>query len=98
VDSTKSEAFTATYDPASQLVSSGVMTTAATVETAVMRTESATSAPAMSVTKLDAVPPGAQPTRISPAANSGPRPRARETAAAVRGITVYCTRKPNPTY
>lgn len=72
VDRIKSDDWILTYDPASLVVSHGVINTAATVEQAVITTERATSACAMSVTRFDAVPPGAHPTRIRPALNAGP--------------------------
>mmetsp|Transcript_14681 Transcript_14681/g.16710 ORF Transcript_14681/g.16710 Transcript_14681/m.16710 type:complete len:182 (+) Transcript_14681:472-1017(+) len=50
----------------SVLTSKGVSIEARIVDAVVKMTESATSALAMSATRLDAVPPGQHPTRISP--------------------------------
>lgn len=59
--------------PASSSVSGGVTSGASTVDTVATDTESATSPRARNVTTLDAVPLGAQPTRITPAASCGGR-------------------------
>ena len=61
---------TSTYVPANQLVSVGVINTAPRVEHIVIETERATSAQAIKVTTLLAVPPGQQATRINPTANT----------------------------
>ena len=52
--------------PTSSLTKSGVAIEAKIVEHEVSNTESATSALAMSATRLDAVPPGEHPTRHNP--------------------------------
>jgi hypothetical protein len=59
--------------PTISFVSSGVTALASTVLQAVSRTLSATSAPAISVTRLDAVPPGLQPTSTNPKNRCFPR-------------------------
>lgn len=67
---------------------------AAAVEHAVMATESATSAPAISVTKFDAVPPGQQPTKMRPAAKAGGKPKILALAHAMAGMMENCARNP----
>eukprot|EP00601_Ochromonadales_sp_CCMP2298_P002447 CAMPEP_0173187294 /NCGR_PEP_ID=MMETSP1141-20130122/10623_1 /TAXON_ID=483371 /ORGANISM="non described non described, Strain CCMP2298" /LENGTH=140 /DNA_ID=CAMNT_0014111103 /DNA_START=301 /DNA_END=723 /DNA_ORIENTATION=+ len=89
VDRTRSLALMDTYSPASRVTSRGVITTAATVEAAVINIDSARSALAIMVTRLEAVPPGAQPTRMRPDASSGLRPMTRLRAAAENGMIVY---------
>ena len=64
---------TSMYDPASHRVSSGVRTGAMSVDSVVTDTDSATSPFARYVTTFEAVPPGAQPTRMTPTAISGGR-------------------------
>src|SRR5690625_7829826 len=65
---------TSMYDPASHSVSTGVRSGASSVDTVVTETERATSPFARYVTTFDAVPPGAQPTRITPIARAGGSP------------------------
>ncbi len=64
---------TGTAFPTISFVSSGVTALANTVLHAVSRTLSATSAPAISVTRLDAVPPGLHPTSTNPKNRCFPR-------------------------
>lgn len=63
--------------PTNSLTSSGVMTTAASVEHVVKITDRATSAPAIKDTRFEAVPPGEHPTKHRP------KKRACETALSV---------------
>ena len=69
VSSRRSAVGTSTRCPASKAVSVGVMTTASSVEPAVMVTERATSARARNEMTFEAVPPGQQETRMRPAAS-----------------------------
>jgi hypothetical protein len=48
-----------------------------------------------SLTTLDAVPPGQQASRMSPAERDGGSPSARLTIAPNAGIMVYCAAHPN---
>lgn len=73
------------------------MKIAAVVLHSVISTLKATSAPAMRVTKLLAVPPGAHPTKMSPADNSGLNFKAREIVYAMVGIMENCAKKPTST-
>mmetsp|Transcript_24621 Transcript_24621/g.36710 ORF Transcript_24621/g.36710 Transcript_24621/m.36710 type:complete len:199 (-) Transcript_24621:61-657(-) len=57
---------TATELPTSVVASNGVTSDANIVEAVVNITDNATSAPAISDTRFDAVPPGEQPTKASP--------------------------------
>jgi hypothetical protein len=57
---------TGTASPTMSIVSIGVIALARIVLHAVRSTLNATSAPAMSVTRFDAVPPGLHPTRTNP--------------------------------
>ena len=57
-------------EPTSQAVSNGVMRGARSVEMEVMVTDRATSALARYEITLEAVPPGAHPTRITPTATA----------------------------
>ena len=66
-------ASTCRYDPARNAVSRGVTTGAASVETVATETPRATSPFDRNVMTFDAVPLGAQPTRMSPTASSGER-------------------------
>ena len=59
-----------------------------------MVTDTATSPRARYETTFDAVPPGAQPTRITPAAISGGSCISHETSTATPGITTYCASTP----
>lgn len=88
---------TGTAFPTMSFVSSGVTMLASTVLQAVSKTLSATSAPAIRVTRLDAVPPGLHPTntnprnrcfpRCSPVASRYGNSNARPTRHADRGIS-----------
>lgn len=98
VEYTKSADLMATKPPANFVTRKGVMMTAATVLAVVIRIDKARSAPAMSETKLLAVPPGAHPTKIKPADSSGPNEKSRVKARAVNGMMVYCATKPMSTY
>ena len=71
---TMDPASTGRNSPASSSVNGGVTNGATTVETVATETDSATSPRARYVTTLDAVPLGAQPTRMTPAANCGDSP------------------------
>ena len=84
-------------DPQISLVNSGVSTLASTVDEAVIKTDSATSAPAISETRLEAVPPGEQPTRVRPRKRFGASPNRRDDKAAPSGIAVNCVSTPNAT-
>eukprot|EP00977_Amphora_coffeiformis_P018994 scaffold6829_cov171-Amphora_coffeaeformis.AAC.24 len=63
---------TAVVPPTNNLTKAGVATTAKRVEHDVKTTDKATSAPAINVTRLDAVPPGEQPTKHNPKNNDAP--------------------------
>lgn len=97
VDSTKSADFTATILPAYLVTSRGVINTAAIVDAVVIKIDSAKSAFAMSVTKFDAVPPGAQPTKINPDAISGGKLKNFALNTADKGIIRYWATKPSRT-
>ena len=90
-------ASTGTRAPISQAESAGVSTAAAIVETAVIVTESGTSALARKAITLDAVPPGQQATRISPAPISAGSANAITIAYPNAGMTVYCKINPAAT-
>lgn len=77
--------------PASARTNTGVTPVASIVEMEVSTTDSATSAPAMRDTRLDAVPPGEQPTRTSPRKAAGYWGRRVKVPMrkAVRGIMRY---------
>jgi hypothetical protein len=68
-------------------LSAGVSSTAVRVLTVVITTERATSARAIRLTTLLAVPPGQQPTRIGPTARGGSNRSPQAKAAARAGIT-----------
>ena len=74
-------------DPHISLVRAGVRTVARTVLAAVIMTLRATSAPAIRATRLEAVPPGEQPTRVRPRKRLGGREKILEEARAERGMT-----------
>ena len=77
-------------------VSGGVSSSETRVAAAVMATEKATSPRAMKVSTLEAVPPGAVPTRIMPMASSGGRANTWHRAKASSGIQPNCTTSPSP--
>ena len=79
--------------PTKNLTNKGVIIDAKIVEQDVRRTERATSALAIKETRLDAVPPGEQPTRTNPRNKDGPcapefsksvRPRKKEARGMIR--------------
>ena len=71
---TKSEReLTDMVEPHISFVRRGVRTEAKTVDAAVIRTLRATSAEAIRDTRLEAVPPGEQPTRVRPRKRDGGR-------------------------
>jgi hypothetical protein len=70
------------------------MKAAAAVEHAVIATLNATSAPAIKVTRLDAEPPGQQPTNMRPAAKAGGKLKSFALAHAIVGMMVNCAKKP----
>mmetsp|Transcript_1333 Transcript_1333/g.1953 ORF Transcript_1333/g.1953 Transcript_1333/m.1953 type:complete len:223 (-) Transcript_1333:673-1341(-) len=80
---------TGTRVPASCLVSTGVKTQARKVLTVVSTTLSATFALPRYVTRLDAVPPGQHPTRMSPTAIGCATGNTRPMANPSSGITLY---------
>jgi len=87
--------------PIMSLTRRGVTADARIVEQAVRRTERATSALAMSATKLEAVPPGEQPTNTRPKYSEGPL-RVEEFSRrevpmrkALRGMIMNWQRTPN---
>lgn len=80
---------TATVPPISFEISSGVIMIAAIVDAVVMRTERATSAFAIIVTRFEAVPPGEHPTSMRPIANSTGRPQRILMLQARVGIMEY---------
>lgn len=92
-----SPAFSGMYRPASHSVSAGVNSGASSVDTEVMVTDSATSARASRQTTLELVPPGAQPTRITPTAISGGSRSSRTTATAAAGMMTYWATTPSST-
>ena len=87
---------TGTHTPPSSQVSGGVSSSETRVAAAVMATEKATSPRAMKVSTLEAVPPGAVPTRIMPMASSGGRANTWHRAKASSGIQPNCTTSPSP--
>ena len=87
---------TGTHTPPSSQVSGGVNSSETRVAAAVMATEKATSPRAMKVSTLEAVPPGAVPTRIMPMASSGGRANTWHRAKASSGMQPNCTSSPSP--
>ena len=69
---------------------------ASIVDSAVIETESATSALATYATTLDAVPPGQQQTRISPTARGVGKANKCPTHQPRKGITRYWRATPHP--
>ena len=88
---------TAMTDPHIKRVKRGVRMLASTVELAVMSTERATSAPAMRETRFEAVPPGEQPTRVSPRNRFGVRLNVLAERSAPRGMAENWVSTPNAT-
>mmetsp|Transcript_11733 Transcript_11733/g.38601 ORF Transcript_11733/g.38601 Transcript_11733/m.38601 type:complete len:220 (+) Transcript_11733:335-994(+) len=97
VELTMAAVSTRTSEPASMDVSAGVASVARKVEHVVSTTDNATSALPMYVTRLEAVPPGEQATRRTPTASEGSRPANRATAIPSKGMTEYCSAKPEKT-
>ena len=64
------------------------------MEAIVIPTESATSPPAIYVITLLAVPPGQQPTRITPSASSVGSFKIIQRVQAISGMIVYCDTNP----
>ena len=64
------------------------------MEAIVIPTESATSPPAIYVITLLAVPPGQQPTMITPSANSVGSFKIIQRVQAISGMIVYCDTNP----
>ena len=89
-----SAAGTATVLPTSRLSRKGVMTTPASVEVAVMATDSATLPRARKVITLEAVPPATLPTNTRPTVSSGPSRNRVAISRAISGITVNCSSRP----
>jgi hypothetical protein len=88
VDLKRAIPFIATVDPARSVERKGVITVARRVEAEVIVTERATSPPARSVTRLEAVPPGEQPTRERPRKRLGGREKSLAAQYAERGMRV----------
>jgi hypothetical protein len=65
------------------------MTTAQRVDTAVMETDSGTSANARYEITFEATPPGQHDTRISPTASGAGSPINEATDHPIKGMTVY---------
>lgn len=86
-----------TQAPASHQVKSGVTTGARIVVVIVIETDSATSPRARYVMTFDDVPPGQVPTRMTPAASSGGRPKPLASSHARPGMIVNWARAPTKT-
>ena len=97
VSSRRSAVGTSTRRPARAAVSAGVMTTASSVEPAVMVTDSATSARARNAMTFEAVPPGQQETRMRPAARGAGRSNRTPSPHPRAGINVYWSAMPGST-
>mmetsp|Transcript_59603 Transcript_59603/g.158620 ORF Transcript_59603/g.158620 Transcript_59603/m.158620 type:complete len:223 (+) Transcript_59603:354-1022(+) len=97
VESSRPLASTGTRAPARSEAKSGVAIGAARVETAVMATLRATSAPAISVTRLLAVPPGHEATRMTPTASGGGSAQSTAMAYPSSGMMVYWQANPRKT-
>ena len=97
VSSSRSPVGTSTRRPASAAVRAGVIRTASSVDTAVIVTDSATSARARNAMTLEAVPPGQQETRISPAASGAGRSKRVASPHPRAGINVYWSTTPGST-
>ena len=89
-----STTFTSTVWPASSSTSNGVTTGARTVVHAVMPTDSATSPRARYVMTLELVPPGHEPTSITPTASSGGSWNTTVSRNASTGMMTNCARTP----
>ncbi len=87
-------ASTGMYSPASHSASTGVSRGASRVETVVIATERATSPLARYDTTFDAVPPGQQPTRMTPAASAGGSCSAAAISQPRNGMMAYCATTP----
>src|SRR5688500_3715181 len=90
MDHAMEPASTGMYCPASHNANTGVSSGAISVETVVIATDKATSPLARYETTLEAVPPGQQPTRITPAASAGGSPNAAATNQPRNGMMAYC--------
>mmetsp|Transcript_68934 Transcript_68934/g.164433 ORF Transcript_68934/g.164433 Transcript_68934/m.164433 type:complete len:281 (+) Transcript_68934:356-1198(+) len=97
VERRRPDASTGTSEPASSDVISGVMIGAAHVDTVVISTDSATSACAIKVTRLEAVPPGHAETRISPTASGTGSANSFAMLHPRSGINVNWHAKPRKT-
>jgi hypothetical protein len=85
---------TFTMVPAISHTKNGVNSGASKVEVAVIPTERARSPFARKVMTFEAVPPGQQPTNITPIANSLGKANAWVSTHASNGMTVNCVRQP----
>mmetsp|Transcript_21532 Transcript_21532/g.32494 ORF Transcript_21532/g.32494 Transcript_21532/m.32494 type:complete len:224 (+) Transcript_21532:354-1025(+) len=97
VEASSARPSTATSEPTSARVSSGVASAAPAVDAAVIVTERATSAFAIRATKLLAVPPGQHPTNINPAARPGGSLRSLDITSPSKGMIVYWANTPERT-
>ena len=86
---------TLTHVPASRYTNAGVKRGASNVEVIVIPTDSGTSPFAIWVITLLAVPPGQQPTSITPSAKSGSNLNTTASSQAKTGMMVYCARHPS---
>ena len=94
MDRNISTTFTSTVWPANSRTSSGVTIGAMMVVHAVMPTDSATSPFARYVMTLELVPPGHEPTRITPTASSGGSWNTIVSRNASTGMMTNCARMP----
>ena len=97
MDRNISTTFTSTVWPANSRTSSGVTIGAMMVVHAVMPTDSATSPFARYVMTLELVPPGHEPTRITPTASSGGSWNTIVSRNASTGMMTNCARMPTMT-
>ena len=86
---------TLTHVPASRYTNAGVKRGASNVEVIVIPTDRGTSPFAIWVITLLAVPPGQQPTSITPSAKSGSNLNTTASSQAKTGMMVYCARHPS---
>ena len=85
---------TSTHVPARMYTNAGVKSGANNVEVIVIPTDNATSPFAICVITLLAVPPGQQPTSITPSAKSASNRNTVANNQASTGIMVYCAKQP----
>ena len=80
--------------PASNFIKTGIKKGARRVEMVVSVTDKATLARAKKAITLEAVPPGAQPTNIIPAATSGSSPLSLANPNPTKGMIANCAETP----